>query len=92
MIEPTKRNWASIDLDALRKNLAIVHTRCPKSKIFPVIKSNAYGHGMEQAARAILSSNTEIAGFAVAAIKVVNNIIAIKHWVIFILYIILFIN
>ena len=69
MIEPTKRNWASIDLDALRKNLAIVHTRCPKSKIFPVIKSNAYGHGMEQAARAILSSNIEIAGFAVAAIK-----------------------
>ena len=69
MTEPTKRNWASIDLDALRKNLAIVHARCPESTIFPVIKSNAYGHGMEQAARAILSSNTKIGGFAVAAMK-----------------------
>jgi len=69
MIEPTKRNWASIDLDALRKNLAIVRARCPESKIFPVIKSNAYGHGMEQAVRTILSSHTEIAGFAVAAME-----------------------
>mgnify|MGYP003314837433 FL=1 len=69
MTEPTKRNWASIDLDALRKNLAIVHARCPESTIFPVIKSNAYGHGIEQAARAILSSHTKIGGFAVAAMK-----------------------
>ncbi|NKB35092.1 MAG: alanine racemase [Pseudomonadales bacterium] len=69
MIEPTKRNWATIDLDALRKNLAIVRARCPESKIYPVIKSNAYGHGMEQAARAINSSHTKIAGIAVATIQ-----------------------
>ncbi|MDD9890559.1 MAG: alanine racemase [Gammaproteobacteria bacterium] len=69
MSEPTKRTWATIDLDALRKNLALVRARCPESKIFPVIKSNAYGHGMERAARAILESHTKIAGFAVATVR-----------------------
>ncbi len=69
MTEPTKRTWATIDLDALRKNLALVRARCPESKIFPVVKSNAYGHGMEQSARAILESHTKIAGFAVATIQ-----------------------
>lgn len=69
MIEPSKRNWATIDLDALRKNLALVRARCPESKIYPVIKSNAYGHGMEQVARAIKASHTRVAGFAVATIQ-----------------------
>ncbi len=69
MTEPTKRAWATIDLEALRKNLALVGTHCPESKIFPVIKSNAYGHGMEQVARAISTSQTEVSGFAVATLQ-----------------------
>lgn len=64
----TKRTWATIDLEALRKNLAQVHYRCPKSNVYPVIKSNAYGHGMEHIARAIIGSHTKIAGFAVATV------------------------
>lgn len=69
MIEPTKRVWATIDLKAFQKNLAVVSSLCTDSKIFPVIKSNAYGHGMEQVARAALNSGTSIAGFAVATIQ-----------------------
>ena len=69
MTEPTKRAWATIDLEALCKNLALVRAHCPDSKIFPVIKSNAYGHGMEQVARAINASHTNIAGFAVATLQ-----------------------
>ena len=69
MTEPTKRAWATIDLEALCKNLALVGTHCPESKIFPVIKSNAYGHGMEQVARAISTSQTEVSGFAVATLQ-----------------------
>jgi alanine racemase len=69
MTEPTKRVWATIDLEALCKNLALVRAHCPESKIFPVIKSNAYGHGMEQVARAITTSHTKIAGFAVATLQ-----------------------
>ena len=69
MTEPTKRAWATIDLEALRKNLAVVDAYCPESKIFPVIKSNAYGHGMEQVAQAINTSQTEVSGFAVATLQ-----------------------
>ena len=69
MTEPTKRAWATIDLEALCKNLALVGTYCPESKIFPVIKSNAYGHGMEQVAQAINTSQTEVSGFAVATLQ-----------------------
>ena len=65
----TRRAWATIDLNALRKNLAHVRALCPESKIVPVIKSNAYGHGMEQVARALQDSHTRIAAFAVSTIE-----------------------
>ena len=66
MDEPRKRVWATIDTQALQKNLARVRSLCPESKIIPVIKADAYGHGMEQIARAIIHSHTAIAAFAVA--------------------------
>lgn len=68
MNEPRKRAWVSIDTQALQKNLARVRSLCPESAIFPVIKADAYGHGMEHAARAFKSSHTKIAGFAVATV------------------------
>ncbi len=60
------RAWATIDLNALCKNLALVRSHCPDSRIIPVIKANGYGHGMEAAARAMLDSHVPLAGFAVA--------------------------
>ena len=69
MTKPTKRAWTIINLNALRKNLALVRTLCPESRIIPVIKSNAYGHGMEQAARALKDTDTRIATFAVATLE-----------------------
>jgi alanine racemase len=68
MTDPTKRAWATIDLKALNANLARVGALCPKSKIIPVIKSDAYGHGMERAAKALINSSTSIAGLAVATL------------------------
>ena len=68
MNEPRKRVWATIDIQALQKNLARVRSLCPESKIVPVIKADAYGHGMEQAALAIRDSHTNIAAFAVATL------------------------
>ncbi len=64
----SRRAWASIDLNALRKNLTRVRSLCPISKIYPIIKSNAYGHGMKQAAHALQKSHTNIAGFGVATV------------------------
>lgn len=68
MTESSTRAWATIDLAALVKNLATVSTHCPDCEIIPVIKANAYGHGMEQTAKALAESLIELAGFAVATI------------------------
>ncbi len=68
MISISRRAWATIDLSALKKNLAQVRAYSPCSKIYPVIKSNAYGHGMAEAAAALKASNTNISGLAVATV------------------------
>ena len=66
MTESSKRAWATIDLSALQKNLSVVSARCPESRIIPVIKANAYGHGLEQVAKALVESPTDVSAFAVA--------------------------
>ena len=68
MTSISRRAWATIDLSALKKNLAQVRAYSPGSKIYPVIKSNAYGHGMAEAAAALKASNTNISGLAVATV------------------------
>ncbi len=52
---------ATIDLAALRHNLAVAQRHATRSKVFAVIKANAYGHGLARAARAL----TDAHGFAV---------------------------
>jgi alanine racemase len=49
-MRPTK---AYVDLDALRHNLGVAQHLAPGSKNVAVIKANAYGHGMLEAARAL---------------------------------------
>jgi len=44
---------AIVDLDALRHNLALAARHAPDSRNIAVIKANAYGHGMIEAARAL---------------------------------------
>jgi len=44
---------AIVDLDALRHNLAVAARHAPASRNMAVIKANAYGHGMIEAARAL---------------------------------------
>lgn len=49
--------WLEIDLDALRHNYLIIEQRLSflsKTKIFPVIKANAYGHGMTACAEVLI--------------------------------------
>jgi alanine racemase len=48
---------ATIDLPALRHNLGVVRRRAPNSKVFAVIKANAYGHGLLRAARAFADAD-----------------------------------
>ena len=44
---------ATISLDALRHNLGVVRRCAPRSRVFAVIKANAYGHGAARVARAL---------------------------------------
>lgn len=47
---------ATIDLSALRHNLAVVRRAAPGIRTYTVVKANAYGHGLLRAARAFASS------------------------------------
>ena len=69
MPSPTPRTWATIDLAAVCFNLARVAELCPQSSIIPVIKSNAYGHGMLPVAKALVESDVRFETFAVAALQ-----------------------
>ncbi len=44
---------ARIHLGALRRNLEAVKARAPRSRVWAVVKANAYGHGLRRAARAL---------------------------------------
>lgn len=55
---------AEINLAALRSNLAVARRAAPRSKVFAVVKANAYGHGLLRAAGAL--SNAD--GFAILEI------------------------
>jgi alanine racemase len=44
---------ATIDLAALRHNFSLARARAPRSRVFAVIKANAYGHGLLRAAQAL---------------------------------------
>ncbi|MBV7404645.1 catabolic alanine racemase DadX [Enterobacter sp. ENT03] len=51
---------ATIDTQALRHNLQIVRRAAPVSRVWSVVKANAYGHGIERVWNALSSSD----GFA----------------------------
>ena len=69
MIDSSPRAWATIDLRALKKNLAQVSAHCPESQIVPVIKANAYGHGVEKVALALNAMHSKFAALAVASME-----------------------
>jgi alanine racemase len=61
----TSPAFAVVNLEALQHNLQIVRQLAPNSKIMPVIKANAYGHGMLRVASTLKSAD----GFAVARVN-----------------------
>ncbi len=53
---------ATIDLPALRRNYALARCRADGRQVWPVVKADAYGHGMFEVARALADAD----GFCVA--------------------------
>lgn len=61
-------HWVEIDLDALRHNVRFLLDRLgAETKMLAVVKSNAYGHGMLQVARALQDEG--ISAFGVAEVE-----------------------
>jgi alanine racemase len=56
----TRPIQASISLAALRHNYGVAQGLAPRSKVFAVVKANAYGHGVDRVGRALPNAD----GFA----------------------------
>lgn len=60
-MEFLKRTWATIDLRALQQNFrAIRQLLSPDCRMIPVIKADAYGHGSERCALALVDAGAEM--------------------------------
>lgn len=64
MSRPTQ---ALIDLNALKHNYRLACSLAPASRIMPVVKANAYGHGAAEISKALTEENA--VAFAVACIE-----------------------
>lgn len=53
-----------VDLDALAHNLGVIRSLAPRSKIMPVVKANAYGHGIVECARVLEEAGADLLGVA----------------------------
>jgi len=61
-----RKTAAHIDLKAIRANYAYACTLVSRGKILPVIKADAYGHGLVPVANAL---QTQVPAFAVATVE-----------------------
>ena len=55
---PTRHRsaWLEIDLDAVRHNVDLIAALVAPAAVAPVVKANAYGHGVERVAEALAGS------------------------------------
>jgi alanine racemase len=58
--------WLEIDLSAISSNIGAVHRLVgPQTDVMAVIKANAYGHGLEQVAKAAICGGAAALGVAI---------------------------
>jgi alanine racemase len=60
--------WVEINKDNLAHNLAAYKKLAPQSEIWPVVKSNAYGHGLKEIV-SLLDKNKQASGFLVVNLE-----------------------
>jgi len=58
-IEQLRPTWAEVDIDALAFNIGLIRKRVGTSRIFPVVKADAYGHGALPICRALGRRNLD---------------------------------
>lgn len=67
MSEDTRWAWAEIDLDAIRHNIEYLRSVVAPAAVWAVVKSNGYGHGAVDVARAAVEAGAE--GLCVALVR-----------------------
>ena len=67
---------ASIDLLALRQNLQIVRRAAPGSRLWAVVKANAYGHGVARVWSALSAMSRVAFSYCLA----VRNSCSVPPW------------
>ncbi|WP_419930736.1 alanine racemase [Candidatus Poriferisodalis sp.] len=65
--------WCDIDLDALDRNLAAIRRHVGEAEVVPVVKANAYGHGIAHVGLALAA-----AGVACVAVAYVEEALALR--------------
>ena len=65
--------WCDIDLDALGRNLAAIRRHVEGAEVVPVVKANAYGHGIAPIGLAL-----EAAGVSCVAVAYVEEALALR--------------
>ncbi|MBU4215194.1 MAG: alanine racemase, partial [Actinobacteria bacterium] len=58
---------ATVDLSAIRRNVAVLAERAGPAQVMGVVKADAYGHGLVPAARAALAGGATWLGVAQTA-------------------------
>lgn len=53
------RTFAEINLSAIQQNYRAVKSLIGKTKVMSVVKANAYGHGMEEVAKSLISAGSD---------------------------------
>lgn len=61
------KTWAEIDLEALRHNYRLIKNHIGSARMICVLKADAYGHGADSCARALLGEGCDF--FAVSCIE-----------------------
>ena len=61
------RAWAQVDTDAMKHNLHLVRRVMPHHALMPIVKAEAYGHGLEGVVRALDGEDVPFFGVATIA-------------------------
>ena len=61
---PTTPTWAEISLGALKSNFKALQKLAKGSEVLPVVKANAYGHGLVPVAQALVSAGAKFLAVA----------------------------
>ncbi len=56
---PTPLSWVEVSADALRHNISQLRELVGATRLAPVVKANAYGHGLELAARVFADAGAD---------------------------------